>query len=65
MDQAILAIEWIKAHVDMIMFMLLCIEQILPQLKVVDANSIMQLIPELIGMGYKLVKGDYKQDPPA
>lgn len=65
MDQVLQSIGWIKDHKDMILFIMICIEQILPQLKIVDANSIIQLIPELIGMGYKLIKGDYKQDPPA
>lgn len=63
-DQIMNAIAVVKAHWDMIAFVWICIEQILPKLKVVDASSMMELVPEVIGMIIKLIKGDYKQDPP-
>lgn len=63
--QILAAIDVVKAHWDMIAFIWLCIEQILPKLQVVNANSMMELVPELLSMAYKLVTGSYKQDPPA
>lgn len=59
MDKIMLAIEWIKAHYDVIAFVVLyLIEQILPKINSIDANSMFELIFNLI---VKLVKKDYSQ----
>lgn len=68
MDKIILGLEWLKLHWDVVVFLgLYLVEQVLPKLKSVEANSMSELIPELFKLIVKLVKKDYsveKKDEP-
>ncbi len=60
MDKVIAALEWLKAHWDVISFLVLFLtSETLPKVQKVEANSVSELIPELIKLAFKLVKKDY------
>lgn len=66
MEQLLHAVDYIKAHWEVISFVVLyLLEQILPKLQSIEANSMWELIPELVQLAFKLVKKDYTQPPKA